>query len=250
MTIRPIAFLASCVFFLAACGTATSTADTADATPADVLSGTDATASTDATADSTSADAYAPPKYVCNQVMGVSVTGEWFAGGFESFVDDGHWQGMTLSHAYVDLWADSTNTVWGTPLVSPCTKNSSDPDRILFTGCNWDYKTAAEWTQALTAVVGNLKGKYPSVKRIDLLTMIRAPGNKLCEGALNNEAIVAPYIDEAMANVAAAFPDLVVVAPKFEAPNCDVFVLGGPHFTPDGAAVLGQIFGAYYNHNQ
>lgn len=250
MTIRPLGFFASCLFLLGGCGNATSTEAAADAAPTDVLAGSDATESADTSADTANADAYAPPKYACNQVMGVSVTGEWFAGGFEAFVDDGHWQGMTLSHAYVDLWADSTNTVWKTPLVSPCTQNSGDPDRILFTGCNWDYKTAAEWTQALTAVVGNLKAKYPSVKRIDLLTMIRAPGNKLCDGALNSEAIVAPFIDEAVAKVGAAFPDLVVVAPKFEVPNCDVFVLGGPHFTPDGAAVIAQLFGAYYNHNQ
>ncbi len=205
-----------------------------------------AACSTSSGAAASGADAVSSQSFVCNQVMGLSVTGEWYAAGFETAVTDGRWQAITLTHAYVDLWADPTNTVWTTPVVSPCTQNSNNPDRILFTGCNWDYTTVDQWTAALTAVVENLKVKYPNVKRIDLLTMLRAPGNQPCPDATNQETIVQPFIDAAIAKVVAAYPGLVTAAPKFEAPNCDVFILGGPHFTPDGQAAIAKVYGTYY----
>lgn len=222
---------------LAACaGTTSASQDTVSSTG-------DSQTATDAT---TSNDVAASESFVCTQVMGLSVTGEWYAGGFETAVPDGHWQAITLSHAYVDLWADPTNTVWTTPVTSPCTVNPGNPDRVLFTGCNWEYTTEAEWTTALTTVVTNLTAKYPALKRIELLTMLRAPGNQSCPDALNKETIVAPYIDTAIAKVVAAHPELVIAAPKFEAPNCEVFILGGPHFTPDGQAEVAKVYSAHY----
>ena len=217
------------------------------ALPTGGCTNTSASQETDVSPDvATAADVAADPVYTCSQVMGVSVTGEWFSGGFETHVDNGRWQAMTLSHAYVDLWADPTNTVWSTPLASPCTNDSGDPDRVLFVGCNWTYTTQAEWTTAFTAVVENLRVKYPKLKRIELLTMLRAPGNQLCADAVNNETLVQPYIDASVAEIVAKYPDLVTAAPKFEAPNCDVFILGGPHLTPDGQAAVANVYGAHY----
>ena len=193
-----------------------------------------------ATQDTTSS-----PHYLCTQVMGVSVTGDWFSGGFETAVDDGRWQAVTLAHAYVDLWADATNTVWDTPVVSPCTQHADNPDRVLFTGVNWTYTTTAEWTTALKTVVANLKAKYSNLKHIELLTMLRSPGNKPCPDSVNQETVVQPVVDEAIAQVVAAYPGFVTAAPKFEAPNCDVFLLGGPHFMPDGQAAVATVDSAY-----
>ena len=76
--------------------------------------------------------------------------------------------------------------------------------------------------------------------------MLRAPGNQPCPDATNQETIVQPFIDAAIAKVVAAYPGLVTAAPKFEAPNCDVFILGGPHFTPDGQAAIAKVYGTYY----
>ena len=199
-----------------------------------------------AAADVALADALSSHSFTCNQVIGLSVTGEWYAAGFETFVDDSRWQAVTLTHAYVDLWTDPTNTVWATAPVSPCAANAADPDRVLFTGCNWDYTTAAQWTTAFAAVVENIKAKYPKLKRIELLTMLRAPGNQSCPTAVNAETVVQPFIDEAVATTVAAYPGLVVAAPQFEAPNCDVFILGGPHFTADGQAAIAKLYGDYY----
>lgn len=191
-------------------------------------------------------DTLSSKDYLCNQVMGVSVTGDWFAAGFEQAVDDGRWQAVTLSHAYVDLWADPTNTVWDTPTVSACTQHADNPDRVLFTGVNWTYTSSAEWTAALKQVVENLKARYSNLKHVELMTMLRSPGNQPCPDSVNKETVVQPYVDEAVANVVAAYPGFVSASPKFEAPNCEVFLLGGPHFMPDAAPEVAKVYGAYY----
>ncbi len=186
------------------------------------------------------------PVYTCTQVMGVSVVGEWYGAGFEDAVDDGRWQAITKLHAYIDLWSDPADPVWSTEVTSPCVAGSGNPDRVLFLGCNWTYTTAAEWTSAFSAVVEDLMTRYPNLKRIELLTMLRAPGNQLCGPASSDETIVQPFIDEAVAAVVAAYPELVTAAPRFEAPSCDVFLLGGPHFTPAGKAEVAKVYGDHY----
>lgn len=185
-------------------------------------------------------------EFLCNQVMGVSVTGDWFTSGFETAVDDGRWQAVFKLHAYIDLWADPSDPLWSTATVSPCTQAANEPDRILFTGVQWGYTTAQEWTTAFTAVVENLKARYPSVQRIDLLTMLRAPNNQRCDASSSTETVVQPFIDEAIAAVAAAYPGFVTAAPKFYAPSCDVFLNGGPHFTPEGMAAVAKVYADYY----
>jgi len=191
-------------------------------------------------------DVPARPVYTCTQVMGVSVVGEWYGGGFEDAVDDGRWQAITKLHAYIDLWSDPADPVWATEVTSPCVEGSGSPDRVLFLGCNWTYTTAAEWTTAFTAVVEDLRARYSNLRRVELLTMLRAPGNQLCGPASSAETIVQPFIDEAVEAVAAAYPGLVTAAPRFEAPSCDVFLLGGPHFTPAGKAEVAKVYGDYY----
>jgi ABC-type Fe3+-hydroxamate transport system substrate-binding protein len=181
--------------------------------------------------------------FTCTQVMGVSVTGDWFGAGFESGNDDGRWQALTRKHAFVELWGDPKDPVWSEPVVSPCAKNSAKPDRVIFTGVNWQFTTVDQWTAALTKAVRAIKSKYPSVKRIELLTMLRGPGNKTCG---NDMTVVAPIVDEAVGKVVAAFGKLVVAAPRFEAPSCEVFTKGGPHFTDDGMAKVANLYASHY----
>jgi hypothetical protein len=175
--------------------------------------------------------------------MGVSVTGDWFGAGFESGNDDDHWQALTRTHAFVELWGDPKDAVWQEKIVSPCTKNSTRPGRVLFMGVNWQFTTAEDWVAALTKAVKTIKAKYPTVKNIELLTMLRGPGNKTCG---NDMTVVQPFIDEAVAKVAKAFPRLVTVGPKLEAPSCDVFTKGGPHFTSDGMTKVANVYAAHY----
>jgi hypothetical protein len=176
--------------------------------------------------------------------MGVSVTGDWFGAGFEKAVGDGSkWQAVWRKHAFVDQWSDPKNELWSIAPQSACTKDADQPDRILFTGVNWEFKTAQQWTTALTGVVHALQVRYPRVKRIELLTMLRGPGNQSCGSPMT---VVAPHVDEAVASVAAAFPRLVQVGPKLEAPSCAVFAKGGPHFTETGVAEVARVYAAHY----
>jgi hypothetical protein len=193
-----------------------------------------------------------PSTFVCNGMLGVSVNDDWFTAGFEDVVDNAKWQLRWRSLAFVDQWADPQNSIWTEPLVSACANGSTSPDRVLYTGVNWTYTTAAEWVPQLTAVVENIKAKYPGVKEIDLMTMLRAPGNKICgnaSGTSTREQVTAPFVDEAIATVAAKYPTLVRVAPPFYAPNCDVFLPDSPHYAAGKAAVVSKVFSDYYvNH--
>jgi hypothetical protein len=193
-----------------------------------------------------------PSTFVCNGMLGVSVNGDWFTAGFEDVVDNAKWQLRWRTQAFVEQWADPQNSIWSEPLISACANGSTNPDRVLYTGVNWTYTTAAEWVTQLTAVVENIKTKYPGVKEIDLMTMLRAPGNKICgnpSGASTREQITAPFVDEAIATVAGKYPTLVRVAPPFYAPSCDVFLPDSPHYAAGKAAVVSKVFSDYYvNH--
>jgi hypothetical protein len=185
--------------------------------------------------------------FTCTEILGVSVTGDWFGAGFEKGVDDARFQARTRTHAFIELWGDPKDPIWSVPLVSPCAKNASAPDRVIFTGVNWQYKTTDEWTAALTKAVDTIHAKYPSAKRIELLTMLRGPGNKSCGN--DQMTVVQPVVDEAVAKVLAKYPKLVTAAPKFEAPSCAVFTKGGPHYTPEGMAAVAKVYAAHYAKN-
>jgi hypothetical protein len=183
-------------------------------------------------------------KFVCTQIMGVSVTGDWFGAGFEKAVDERRFQAITRKKAFIDLWADPKNEIWSVPIASPCAERSNNPDRIVFTGVNWEFKTVEEWTGAYTKVVEVLKAKYPGVRRIELLTMLRGPGNKSCGN--DQMTVVAPVVDEAIARIIAANPKLVTAGPKIETPTCAVFTKGGPHYTDEGMADVAKLYAAHY----
>jgi hypothetical protein len=90
------------------------------------------------------------------------------------------------------------------------------------------------------------KAKYPKLKRVDLLTMPRAPGNQTCFEGSSTQVVVERFIDEAISNVVAAYPGFVFAAPKFYAPNCDVFSFGGPHFSTEGLDVIAKLYSDCY----
>jgi hypothetical protein len=198
--------------------------------------------------DSASSPDVAPAtaKFSCTIVLGVSVTYDWFTSGFETYVDDARWEAMAPSQplmAFIEVWADPNGAVWKLPKISPCASNAATPDRVIFTGVNWQYTTAAQWVSQLDAVVKVLQMKFPGVKEIDLMTMLRAPNNMSCGSA---ETVVQPFIDEAVQTVAAKSPALVRVAPRFFAPSCAVFTGGGPHFTAAGKMAIAKLYGEHY----
>jgi hypothetical protein len=183
------------------------------------------------------------PRFRCNLLLGVAVTSEWFTAGFERVVDDARWEAITKPHTSLEQWADEHDSVWSLTPSSPCAEQALAPERVLFTAMNWQYTSAAEWQAGLVGVVHATLAHFPSVQQIVLLTMIRAPGNASCG---NPMSVVAPFVDEAVNAVAAQFPERVQVGPKLEAPTCDVFKNGGPHFTDAGRAVMAQRIGEYF----
>jgi len=209
----------------------------------------DAGSSKDA-AEKPTGDGSATPQYTCNEIIGGSLAGEWFAAGFKTFVDGARWQIIPKSEAYTNLWADPANAIWSTPITSPCTNGSKNPDRVIFIAFNWTYTTAAQWQTDLEKIITNIQTKYTNVKRIDLMTMIRSPGNKTC-GQATQEDIVQPFIDQAIATVVAASHTVqVTAAPKFYVPDCATFGTGSPHFTPAGNTAMAKIIGTFYATDQ
>ena len=117
-----------------------------------------------------------------------------------------------------------------------------------------DPTVLANWESILTTGVATIRGKYPSVKRLEIMSMVRGPGTSgpgtECQPAAttNHEDVVEPWIDNAIAAVAKAQPTLVFAAPKFYVGNCSWFANGGPHFINGGSPnLVAQMIAAYYN---
>jgi hypothetical protein len=177
--------------------------------------------------------------FLCTEIIGVSATGEWYSAGFEDGIDGARWQVRSRKQAFVQLWADPANELWQIPVESPCAQRSDNPDRVIFTGVNWEYKTRAEWQEKLAAAVETIRKKHPGARRIELITMLRGPGNQTCGSHMT---VVEPYVDEAVAAVAASAPELVFAGPKVVAETCDVFTKGGPHYTDAGRKEVARFY--------
>jgi hypothetical protein len=185
---------------------------------------------------------------VCSQVTGGKLTEEWFAAGFENVVDNARWQVKWREDAYVEEWANLQSSFWTAQIDSVCAASTSAPDRIVFGTVSFKYKTQADWRTAITQAVNNFKSKWPSVRRIDLVTQIRGPNNMLCPTppTAGETIAVPPEQDAAMADVAAAFPGFVFVGPKVEAHSCSEFQGGGPHLTAAGNMANMPVLANYF----
>jgi hypothetical protein len=99
------------------------------------------------------------------------------------------------------------------------------------------------------AVVENIKTKYPSVKRIDLITYGRAPGNMECVGANRpSYSYIKAVQDEAAATIPGKYPGFVFVAPKWEHKSCSDFGLC-PHVSVEANKTLAKTIGEYFLKN-
>jgi hypothetical protein len=183
--------------------------------------------------------------------MGVSITYNWFTSGFDTApLDTTRWQlkGVDVAGvSFIDEWSNPANTMlWNAPVVSPCAKNSDNPDRILFVGVNWTYTTAAQWVSAWDTLFATLKSKYSNLKRVDLMTMLRAPNNMLCPGNNSAETVVQPFIDQAIATVVAANPTFAHAAPIVYVPSCAVFQPNSPHLLTAQAPAVAAVVQSFY----
>lgn len=190
-------------------------------------------------------DGSASATYACSLILGIATTSEWFS-GFEQVVDNARWELKFQDSAHIEKWADPANAVWSLPITSPCAENADKPDRVVFMGVNYDYATVDLFLPKYIAVLNNIKTKYPSVERLDVMTYTRGPGNKECVGAnRSNDSYIKPVQDEAIAMFSAMYPDFVFPAPHWEVQSCSDFGLC-PHLTGPANAVLSKIIGTYF----
>jgi hypothetical protein len=186
--------------------------------------------------------------FVCNQVTAMTLTAEWYNAGFENGVVDSHWQLKAMEHGYITEWANPNSTFWNAPVTSPCAQQTTSPDRIVLTVLSWTITAQSDWETQITAAIADLMMKYPAVRRIDLLTVIRGPNNMVCPTppAAGETIAMPPALDAAIAAVASRNPGLVFAGPKFEAPNCAAFSGGGPHLTTAGNMNMAKMISAYF----
>jgi hypothetical protein len=190
--------------------------------------------------------------FTCTLVLGTNQTAEWFDVGFEDLVDGSKWQLIHAHSAFVELWADPDDGVWSSPITSPCAQGASTPDRIIFLalagGPNGGLSNYAleKWLPLLNADLKNIRARYPSARRIELMSYLRGPKNGTCPGTPEHRTVVFPSQDEAMAMVAAANPGLVAVAPRWEARSCADFGNNPPHPTPQAAMAWARMIAEHY----
>jgi len=183
--------------------------------------------------------------YVCSLILGIQTTHEWF-GGFEKVVDTTRWELKSQDSAHIEKWADPNNAVWALATESPCVRNADAPDRVVFMGVNYDFTTVEQFLPKYIAVVSNIRAKYPTVKRVDVMTYTRAPGDMECTSASRpNDSYIKPAQDESIAMLAAMYPGFVFPAPKWEVQSCADFTLC-PHLTGTANDVISKAIGAYF----
>ena len=193
------------------------------------------------------------PGFVCNQVTGVTLTREWFEAAFQqnAGIVDARWQLKAREHGYLTEWSNPSSDFWNEPPESPCTSGSTNPNHVMLTVLSWlpaCCTTQAEWETQIDAAIMTLQTKYSALKRIDVMTIIRGPGNKLCPTApaAGETIVIPPELDGAIAAAALRFPGLVFAAPKFEAPSCAAFNGGGPHLTTAGNTAVAKTISAAF----
>jgi hypothetical protein len=189
--------------------------------------------------------------FVCNQAMPLTLTREWFEAGFEQDpgIVNARWQLKAREHGYITEWANPNSDFWNEMIESPCTTGSTNPDHVVLMVLSWDCcTTQAQWTTQINDAIANFKAKYSALKRIDLMTIVRGPGNMRCPAAptAGETIVVPPELDAALADAATQFPNFVFVAPKFEAANCAAFSGGGPEFTTAGSTAVAKMLSAYF----
>jgi hypothetical protein len=187
---------------------------------------------------------------------------QWFDGGFLMYpgIDATKWELIWVAHHYTNSWATPGDSAWSTPLDKghACTQNSTMPDRVIFQATQWTYTSTGPWVTDLTGIVNNIKTKWPSVKRIDIMLSTTAPGDMPCPGTPGGETIIPQVAYMAVDMMPAKFPGLVFALPHFEVPKCSDFIGNGtaPQYAPNAAATTGpavmdvaNMFGAFFAMN-
>jgi hypothetical protein len=114
---------------------------------------------------------------------------------------------------------DPNNACWtSTPWDQPCTQNADNPDRVLLTiSIPSGIPTLATWVADIQTEIANVRAKYSNVRQIILQPVIGGPNQTTCPFQGNatdpvHASVIAPTIDQAIAQVVAADTSGIVVA--------------------------------------
>lgn len=192
-----------------------------------------------------SADATGPiGVFECSQFMGPNITAEWFK-VFETLGDKAWneaWQVKAPHASFANLWANPDHEVWKAPVESACPAGKK-LERVVFVTQlgSWDSDNVSVWKTAISNGIKTIKVKYPTVKRVELITFYRSTNNKPCPTA--KETWVPAAHDEAHALIAAESDGSVTVGPVVKV-DCGLYA-GPPYLTAAGKKVVAD---AYYKH--
>jgi hypothetical protein len=186
------------------------------------------------------------PSFSCTLMIGCFQTSQWFDAGFETAVGNEKWEIKADHNTFTENWANPTDAFWNIPVASPCANNATMPDRVLFIAYSKTLMTEEAWETQLSMVMTNVKTKFPSVKQIDLLGMVRAPNNEMCPNNSNPSTIVKPEEDQALQAVADKSAGMIKVGPKYFAPSCDSFVTNNTNLTAAAATAVAPTVAAAY----
>jgi len=182
-------------------------------------------------------------------VLGAFQTSQWYSAGFETAVGTERWEIKSAHNNWTEKWADPGNAIWSLSTVSPCTTGATSPDRVLLIV----YKdmfgppiAPTVWEPEITKDVQNIKSKYPSARRIELLTLARAPNNQPCPGNSSRNIVISPDIENAIAAVVEKSGGLAQVGPKYYVPDCSMFLTNITTLTDNAGALVAPALIEYY----
>ena len=141
--------------------------------------------------------------FVCTELIGLWVASQWWP-SFEKGVNGDQWEFMFQHHGYLEMFADPASPYWSNAVTSKCTITPATPDRVVFLPFSLTLSTMDEWLTNLNKVVETMKGKFPGVRRIELMTTLRSPGNLPCANDTDPNTVVSPNLDQAIQMVADA----------------------------------------------
>jgi hypothetical protein len=217
-------------------------------------------------ASSTSTSTVPPGDFACTEIVGFSQTLQWMeTPEFQSRIDDARWQARLHAGGDVDYWADPDADAWTNPpidatctesgigltsLCSPCARGADAPDRVLFTITLQAYESDPQvWAQKIRAAIATIRLRHPGVRRIVLQPVVGGPMGAVCPAQGQPLGVRAsynhPYIDQAIALVAADAPDIVAgFSPEVGA--CADYADDVGHLVPAGRGPIGLAVGQYY----
>lgn len=192
-----------------------------------------------------------PPARVgfgCTEVIGFSQTAEWYrpnGGSFEDTVNDAEWQLRWRSSSYIQLIATPEWAEWGQPAKSPCA--SPEVERVVLTISGITGSDVAGWASHITDAAAQVREQHPFVRQILLQPVVGGPNEGICtwQGQQIRASIQHPYIDQAIAQVAAAAAD-VEIGFSPEVPDCGGFDDNIGHLTDSYENGVGQTVGEFY----